>query len=322
MISGQVGRQIHAGQMLFGIHAEPVPERAVPAPFSDRSVDVSCLRLIHHADAEPVAVSALGVPVMGRLLRRRQMIRGDQIDGFSPEDPHPVQGAAVQQHLGKPGIILQGGEQAPAAALKHGLLRRILPRFGFHAVKDVIQGGDSVLLLSRYEKAGILHAQRFKNMFLQVVSERPAGKYLDHRAEHVDGKAVHPAFAGFKGQRKLADKIADLRCSRQLSVFPGNQTGMPFFFLIPADPGRRGIIPGIGDAAGHRKQLAHGHFTPGGYQLHRSVRLFHGDFGIFEPGQVFAHGIPHLEQPLFIQLHDPRYRDYLGHGCDRKNRAD
>ena len=95
MIAGQVCGQIDAGQVFFRIHAEPVAEGAVPAPFTDGTVYARKFRIGHHANAQPIAIATLGVPAVAFTLLGCQMIRGDEVDGFSAEDPDMIQCASV-----------------------------------------------------------------------------------------------------------------------------------------------------------------------------------------------------------------------------------
>ena len=68
-----------------------------------------------------------------------------------------------------------------------------------------------------------------------------------------------------------------------------------------ADAGRRGIVAGLGYAAGHREQLAHRHLALRGHELTTAVRLFHRDARALESGQVCADGVPQLKKTLLIK---------------------
>ena len=207
MIPGKVGREIYAGQALLRIHAEPVAKGAVPAPFANGTVDARQLRIGHHPHAQPVAIAPLGIPVISLALLRRQMVRGHQIHRLSAQDPDAVQRSAVQQHLREAGIIRNGGEQPAASAFKLGLPGRVLPVGRLHPFVDLVKPGDSALLFRRNKEAGILHAQRIKNMLLQIFAERFPAQHLDHRAEDIDRESIHPPFTGLKGQGQPADPI-------------------------------------------------------------------------------------------------------------------
>ena len=221
----------------------------------------------------------------------------------------------MQQHLGKTGVVPDGGEKSAAAALEIRFFLRIPQLFGRHAFIDVVQRGDPAELFLRDEESGILHAQRIKDVFLQVFPEGFAGKHLDHGAEHVDGESVHPLFPGFKSQRQAANEV---------DIFHGAGEGLagvlPFLYRFSLDPAGSGILPVVGNAAGHGEELAQGDPALRVRDFIRTVRVFLRDFRVFEPRQVFADGIPHFEQALFIEPHDAGDRHDLGHGSNGENR--
>ena len=73
---------------------------------------------------------------------------------------------------------------------------------------DMIDGGHPVEFFPGHIEAGIPHAERVKDVFFQIVSERLTGEDFNDGTEDINGEAVHPLLAGLKGQRQLADPVA------------------------------------------------------------------------------------------------------------------
>ena len=149
-----------------------------------------------------------------------------------PTFPPVNSGGLIEARRGR-GAALRGGDRHEAAG-------------GVGAVHL----GQPLDLLRRAEEAGVGHAERREDPFLQEPVERLSRRHLHQAAQHVGGDAVVPAGAGVVEQRHPVEVTADLL---QGAPAQRRQAGFPEAVV------HRDVA---GQAGGVAQQVAHRHGAP------------------------------------------------------------
>src|SRR5690554_3664260 len=125
------------------------------------------------------------------------MVQAHELKGLSPDNPLALILATLAQGLGKPVIVINGGDQPATARKEAGLLeifRALRVILQFHGVARLMQvtGGEPVLLVRAHLEACLGHTQWFKYMLLEIVIQRFTGEQLDQIADHICRYRVVP----------------------------------------------------------------------------------------------------------------------------------
>src|SRR5437868_980561 len=167
----------HDSDHLFGgIDPEVGAEGSAPAVVPDRAGLRTLTNILHHAVAQPKAITGTGQPDR----KVANVIGGHQLDGLPSEQPHSVQLAAVQHHLMKLEVVRRRGNQPSRAREEHvrllypaALFGRGFDELDLVTVRRVglIKRGKSAGLRLRHIEIGIAHAKRLEYSLLEEFVE-------------------------------------------------------------------------------------------------------------------------------------------------------
>ena len=94
----------------------------------------------------------------------------------------------------------------------HGLAVPACGRhFGVQQIAGAIHGGKALQLVLGHIVAGVDHAQRPQQVFVQIHIEGLTAENLDQVGHHVVGDAVAPGGAGLVGQGQLQQVVHKIR---------------------------------------------------------------------------------------------------------------
>ncbi len=230
-----------------------------------------------------------------------------QRDGLRRQQAHPVEFAAVQQHLAEAHIVGSRRDGAAAARLPARGLRDVAHRRALAGRRIGLRLGNPRHALAGRGKAGIDHAERAGDALGKYLAQRLAGCHLDDAAEHVGRHAVFPGGARLEHQRQLAE----LRGEVGVGLVFVAQAG-----VAPQHLHRRVAEIGIGQARGVAHQILHGHCALRLLALDPDRHL--GEFR-----QVVRHRRGDFEPPLLGQHHRrrPRRSAWSSRRCGRSRPA-
>ena len=143
----------------------------------------------------------------GLLAQAAQMVGRHQAQRGRAQDALTQQFAAIAQALHKARVVLRGGRQAHAAGFHARHHAQINQCHGCAAIRIVGKRlGNAVLLVGRHAKAGVHHAQRPQDVFLQIGTQGLAANGLHKGAQQIGGAAIGPNAAGLKLQGHLGQR--------------------------------------------------------------------------------------------------------------------
>ena len=138
------------------------------------------------------------------------MVGGHQRQRLRTDQPHAVKFAAVEQGATKGEVVGHGRAQSATAGYERGrrqeraLGRIILQRqrsFSIRRVKSHpafrvgrVAGRQAMGLVGGDKEAGIVHAERLKNAFLQELVEWLAADFSNQVADHIGRDRIIPGF--------------------------------------------------------------------------------------------------------------------------------
>ncbi len=100
------------------------------------------------------------------------MVGRHEVHGMRTQQPRTLQLASIAHEAQKTRVIHGGGQQAASTAVHGHGTARVQHTQRYAAVRVMRKRfGNAVLIGGIHRKAGLKHAQRGKNMLLQVVAE-------------------------------------------------------------------------------------------------------------------------------------------------------
>ena len=172
------------------------------------------------------------------------------------------------------------------------------------------------MLVGRNVEVGVDHAERIDHLLLQVLLEGLAGDHLDEVAQHVGGDGIVPGLAGLRDQRQLRQPLDEL-----LQAGVGG---------LEVDAALLGAIGGIdrialheavGEARGVGQQVAEVDLALGRHGLDLAAAAARHDARVGESGNELRDRVVELKAAFFVEHHDRRRGERLGHGVDAEDRV-
>ena len=309
LVEGEMLGEGDGDEVFPGVDADVGGGSAVPAEGALGSEEGTAagIKLDFHAEAETLG----GVMTVVAVTKADEVVGGHEFDGFAPEDARAVEGAAVQEHLGEAGVIVDGGEEACAAAFDAaaglGPGAENLVTIDERVCLTVAVGdGDALEFFGGEIEAGVLHAKGAENVFLEEIAECLAGNAFDERAEDIGVDAVAPGFAGMVLEGKLADfgdEVVEARAAPEIGA--------------AVEFGEAGAsVEIIDQAAGVGEEVLDGDGGFGGFELGIISGAAGHDLHFLELGEVVGHGVVEVEAAFLEEDEDTDAGNDFGHGID------
>ena len=236
-----------------------------------------------------------------------------------PSRRHPVELAAVAQHLGEAVVVGRARHQAAAARQhlgrrQHGLAPRV-ERHGGALGAGAVEGGQAILVRLGHREAGVGHAQRLEDVLGQEAVERLARHHLDQPTEHVGRHRVVPLGAGLEQQRHRrphVDRAGQVEVGRAAPLEPG---------VAVHGVDRVGVVEAVGEPGRVGQQVPDAHRLGGRHGHRRLRRPAAVDALVAERLDVAVQRVLQLEGALLVEHHRRHRRDRLGHRVDAPQRV-
>ena len=236
------------------------------------------------------------------------MVGRHELDRLRAEQPHAVEFAAPSHHLAEAQVVHGRGDQPAAAGVEggvfvvgEGFLAHLHERFFFSV--PVVVGQEAIHLLRRHVEERVHHAEGLEEALLEEDVEGLAAQALHDEAGHVHGDAVVPPIARLELQRQFGKALGEL-----VEILRRQR------LLLAVHLVQRILwIETVGEAAGVREQMQHGHGVLGRRRLaalgiqHLQIRQF---------GHELLDRIGELKLAFFVEHHCRHRGDRLAHRID------
>ena len=237
------------------------------------------------------------------------------------ENLYTVVGAAVQQHLRKFRIIVDGRCKACSACLICRAVRHIVLNAkvivqitdGRLSLPAVIHLRQTILLFCRNPEIGIVHAERLENFFFQKIPKAHAACHLNHRTYGIRRRSITPGLARLIQKRDFSKTVCKFYCTDRSAVF----------FLKSVDHLLKKCI-------GLPSRLIRSAVRQPGCHIHNilqkdlPLRFFYLPIRctynrVPEARQILADRIRQIDDSALYQNHHGRRGNRLAHGVEAEN---
>ena len=248
------------------------------------------------------------------------MVHGHELDRLAAEQADAVELALVQHEFAEAQVIRRGGHKTAAARVhlargEVAALAGIVDQFQLAARAGLVVGREALVLVGRHVEVGVDHAQRGQHLLLEIDLIRLAGNDLDQITEHIGRDAIIPGLAGLGDQREGRELLDDLL---ETGV-GGAEVDAVLGAIERVD--RVALHEAVGQARGVGQQVAEVDLALGRRRIDLAAAAAGIDARVGEGGDELRDRVVELKAALFVEHHDRRRGERLGHGIDPEDRV-